>query len=92
MENTPFSELPVAVYMRGIGTRSMSTLGASSNASYTTASNCRTNDPIFVLASEIDEDITTEYALEIYGDGGDSDVKRDEFELHMNSNENEYSI
>ena len=51
-----------------------------------------TNDPIFGLASEIDEDISTEDALDIDGDGGDSDVRGDEFELHTNKNETEYSI
>ena len=44
------------------------------------------------MASEIDGDIATEYALDIDGDGGDSDVKGDECELHMNANETECSI
>ena len=50
------------------------------------------NDPIFGLSSEIDEDIATEDALDIDGDGVDSDVKGDEFEWHMNANKTEYSI
>ena len=60
--------------MRRTITGSVSTLGKSSNASATTSSYCRTNDPIFVLASEIDEDITTEYALDIDVGGGDNHV------------------
>ena len=66
--------------------------GTSSIYSATTASYCRTNDPIFGLASEIDEDIATEDALDINGDGGDRNVKGDEFELHMNANGSECSI
>ena len=65
----------------------MSTLVTSSAASATTSSYCRTNDPIFGLASEIDEDIATEDALDIDGDGEDSDAEGDDFELHMNENE-----
>ena len=57
----------------------MCTLGTSSAASATTASYCRTNDPIFGLAIEIDEDIATEDALDIDGDGRDIDVEGDEF-------------
>ena len=38
------------------------------------------------------EYIATEDALDIDGDGGDSDVEGDEFELHMNANETEYSV
>ena len=44
------------------------------------------------MASEIDEDISTEDALDIDGDGGDSNIEGDEFELHVNTNETEYSI
>ena len=44
------------------------------------------------MASEIDEDIATEDALGIDGNGGDSDVEGDDFELHMNANESEYRI
>ena len=44
------------------------------------------------MESEIDEDIATGDALDIDGDGGDSDVRGDEFELHMNANETEYPI
>ena len=75
MEDTPLSELPVAVHMKRTSAWRMSTLGTSSSASATTASCCRTNDPIFVLASNIDEYIATKYALNIYGDGGDRYVK-----------------
>ena len=66
-------------------------LGASSTASITTAPSCRTSgyDTIFELVSNIDEDIATEDALKIDGDGGDSDVEGDEFQLHMNANETE---
>ena len=46
--------------------------------------------PIFGLESEIDEDITTDDALEIDGDGGDRYIEGDEFELHMNANETGY--
>ena len=84
MEDTPLSELPVVVHVRRSSTRSMITLVTSSAASVTTASYCRKNNIIFELASEIDEDIVTEDALDIDGNGGDSDVKEDEFELHMN--------
>ena len=92
MEDALLSELPVAVHMRRTSTQSMSTLGTLSVALATTASYCRKNDPIFGLASEIDEDIATEDALDINGDGGYSDVEADEFELHMNENETEYSM
>ena len=92
MEDTPLSELPVAVYLSRTSTQIMSTLGTSPAASSTTVSFCRTNDPIFGLTSEIDEGIATEYALDINGGGGDSDVKGDEFELYINANETEYSI
>ena len=92
MEDTPLSELPVAVYVSRKSTQIMSTLGTSPAASSTTVSFCRTNDPIFGLTSEIDEGIATEYALDIKGGGGDSDVKGDEFELYINTNETEYSI
>ena len=78
--------------MRRTITRSVSTLGTSSAALSTTVSYCITNDPIFGLASEIDKDIDNEDALDIDGDGVDSNVEGDEFELHMNSNETEYSI
>ena len=44
------------------------------------------------MASEVYEDISTEYALDIDGDGGDSNDEGYEFELHMNENETEYSI
>ena len=44
------------------------------------------------MASDIDEYISTEDALDIDGGGGDRDVKGDEFELHMNENETEYYI
>ena len=44
------------------------------------------------MASDIDEYISTEDALEIDGDGGDSDVNGDEFKLHMNVNETEYPV
>ena len=92
MEDTPLSELPVAVHMRSTSTRIMITIVTSCSASVTTASYFKTNDPIFELASEIDEDITTEDALDIDSDLGDSDVKGDEFELHMNENETEYYV
>ena len=92
MEDTPLSELPVVVHVRRSSTRSMITLVTSSTASYKSSSYCRKNDPIFGLESEIDEDIATEDALDINGDGGYSDVEADEFELHMNENETEYYI
>ena len=92
MEDPPLSSLPVDVHIRMISTWIMSTLGTPSNASAETSYYCRTNDPISGLASEIDEDIATEDALDIDGDGGDSDVEGDEFELHMNTNETAYSI
>ena len=92
MEDKPLSELPVAVNMRRVTTRSMSTLGTSSYTSDTTSSYWRTNDPIFWLVSEIDEAIANEDAMDIDSDGGDRDVKGDEIELHMNANETEYSI
>ena len=44
------------------------------------------------MASDIDEYIATEDALDIYGDGGDRYVEGDYFELHMNENETEYSV
>ena len=44
------------------------------------------------MGCEIDENITTEDALDIDSDGGDSNIKGDEFELHINSNETDYSI
>ena len=44
------------------------------------------------MASEIDEGIATEDATDIDGDGRDSNVEGDEFELHMNENETEYYI
>ena len=50
------------------------------------------DDPIFELASEIGEDITTEDEMDINGDGGDSNVKGDYFYLDMNANETEYSV
>ena len=87
MEDTPLSELPVVVHVRRSSTWSMITLGTSSAASVTTVSYCRTNDTIFGLASGIDEDIATEDALDIDGNGGDSYVKGDEFKFHMNENE-----
>ena len=74
MEDTPLSELPVAVHMRSTSTRIMIALVTSSVTSATTASYCRTNDPILGLASEIDEYIAAEDALDIEGDEGDSDV------------------
>ena len=40
----------------------------------------------------MDENIATEDALDIDCDGGDSNVEGDKFELHINSNETEYSI
>ena len=92
MEDTPLSELPVAVYVSRTSTQIMITLGTSSAASSTPVSFCKTNDPIFGLTSEIDEGISTEYALDINGGGGDSDVKGDEFELYMNANGSECSI
>ena len=92
MEDTPFSGLPVAIHMRRTRTHIASTLGTPPSALATTSSYRITNDPIFGLASEIDEDISTEDALDIDGDGGDSDVRGDEFELHTNKNETEYSI
>ena len=69
-------------------------LGSSSAASVTTPQFFRTSgyDTIFELASDIDEEISTKDALVIYGDGEDSDVEGDEFELHMNANETEYSV
>ena len=67
-------------------TRIKSTLGTSSTASATTASYFRTNDPIFGLASEIDEDTVTEDALDIDGDEKDINFEGDKFELHMNAN------
>ena len=42
------------------------------------------------MESEIDEDIATEDALDIDGEWGDINAEGDEFELHMNANENEY--
>ena len=87
MEDIPLSGLPVAVHMRRTSTQSMIKLVTSSAASATTAFYCRRKYPIFVLASEIDEDISTEDALDIDDDGGDSDVEGYEFELHMNTNE-----
>ena len=87
MEDTPLSELPVDVHTRRTSTRIMSTFGTSSVYSATKSSYCRTNDPIFGLVSEIDEDTATEDELDIDGGGGDSDVEVDEFELHMNANE-----
>ena len=44
------------------------------------------------MASEIDEDIATTDALDINGDGGDSDVEGDEYALYMNANETEYFL
>ena len=44
------------------------------------------------MASEIDEYIATEDALYIYGDGGDSDVKGDDFKFNINANETEYFV
>ena len=79
MEDTPFSGLPVAIHTRRTSTRIMSTFGTSSVYSATKSSYCRTNDPIFGLVIEIDEDIATEYALDIDGDGRDIDVEGDEF-------------
>ena len=92
MEDTPLSELPVGVHMMSTSTRIMSTFGTSSATSATISYYCRTNDLIFGLESEIDEDISTEDALDINGDVGESDVEGDEFELQMNANETEYSI
>ena len=77
MEDTPLSELPVVVHIRRTSTWSRSTLGTPSATSVTTASYCRTNDHIFGLASEIDKDVSTEDAPDIYGDGGDSDIEGD---------------
>ena len=87
MEDTPLSELTVVVYMRSTRTRSMIKFGTSYAASATTASYCRENDPISGLVNEIDEEISTEDILDINGDGGDRDIKGDEFDLHMNANE-----
>ena len=70
----------------------MSTFGTSSATLVTTESYCRTNDTIFELESDIDEDISTEDALIIDDDGGDRTVEGEEFELHMNVNETEYSV
>ena len=70
----------------------MRTLGKSHTTSFTTESYFRTNYTIFEYSSQIDEDIATEDALDINGDEGDSDVKVDEFQLHMNANETEYSV
>ena len=53
---------------------------------------CRTNDLILELESEIDEEIATKNALEIDGDGGDSNVEGDEFQLHINANKTEYQM
>ena len=64
----------------------MSVLITSYTASVITASYCRKNYTIFELESDIDEDITTEDALDINGDEGNSDVEGYEFELHMNAN------
>ena len=89
MEDTPLSELSVAIHVRRTSPRSMSTLGTRPAASATTASYCRTNDTIFELASEIDEDIFTEDALDIDGDGGDKNAEVYEFEFHINANETE---
>ena len=72
--------------MRSISTGRTSKIGTSSAASAKTASYFIKNGPIFGFASEIDEYIATEDALDIYGDGGDSNVEGDEFELHMNAN------
>ena len=91
MEDTPLPELPVAVHVRRTSTWSVSTLGASPATSITTSSSCRTSgyDTTLELASDTDEDIGTEYALDINGDERDSDVKGYEFGFHMNANENE---
>ena len=75
MEDTQFSELTVDVHMRINGTRIMITIGTQPAASATTSSYCITNDPIFGLESEIDEDIATDDALDIYRDGGYIDVE-----------------
>ena len=69
----------MAVHIMNTSTWSMSTLGTSSSASATTASYFKINDPIFGLASKIDEDISTKDSLDIDGDVGDSDVKGDFF-------------
>ena len=74
MKNTQIPSLPVAVHMRRTSTCNMSILRTSSVASVTTTSYFRTNYTIFELASAIDEDISTEDALDIDGDGGDSDI------------------
>ena len=74
MEDTTLPELPVAVHVSGNSTRSMSTLVTPSAAPVTTASYCIKDYTIFELASEIDEVIATEDALDIDGDGGYSDV------------------
>ena len=77
MVDTLFSELQEAIHVMMSSTWIMITLGTSSVASVITESNWITNDTIFELASEIDEDISTEYALDVDGDGGDSDVEVD---------------
>ena len=92
MESTPLSELLVAVHVRRSSTHIMNTLGTSSAASVTTSLYCRTNDTIFELESDIDEYVATEDALDIDGYGGDRNAEGDEFELHTNSNETEYSV
>ena len=85
MEDTPLSELPVVVHVRRSSTWSMITLGTSYAASVTTVSYCRTNDTIFGLVSEIDEDTATEDELDIDGGGGDSNIEGDYFEFHINA-------
>ena len=77
MEDTSFSELPVDVYIWRTSAKSIGKFGTSSISSATTESYCRTTDPIFGLASEIEKNVATENALDINGDGGDSGVKGD---------------
>ena len=88
------TELPAAVHVRRTSTWSVITLGSSSADSVTTSYYCRTSgsDTIFEFSGDIDEYIITQDALEIDCDGGDSDVKIYEFELHINANETEYYV
>ena len=44
------------------------------------------------MASDIDEDSATAYALDISGDGEDRDAEGDKFGLHTNVNKTEYSV
>ena len=94
MEDTLLLEFTTDVNSRITSTWSVGTLWASSIASVTAVSYCRTSgsDTIFELEIEIDEEISTDDAQYIDYDWLDRNVKGDEFEFHMNSNVTEYSI